>query len=199
MNKKTLTFGVLIVLGVLIVIFGISMISGYNTLVKQEVDVDGKFANIDIALAERHTLIGQTVATVTGLQEHAEDIYEMITDARAAYAEAKANNDIEGLVEADLLESLAMSELYALVVVEDNPNISAAPAFMQLIDSISSTEGELAYARWLYNKSVEDYNKSVRLFPRVIFANMVGFDKEKTFWLIGDEMTEVPPIDFGND
>ena len=111
-----------------------------------------------------------------------------------AYATASANKDVEGLIEADYLQSLALTDLIALVVSEDNPNISATPAYLTLMDEISSSEAELAYARRVYNLAVEDYNASVRRFPRIIIANMFSFDKERLYWKASDGELEIPEV-----
>ena len=65
-----------------------------------------------------------------------------------------------------------------------------------LIDEISSIESSLAVARRDYNEAVQDYNASVRRFPRVLYAGMFGFDKSVEYWKMNDGADEVPVIEF---
>lgn len=197
MNKRSIGAAIGAVLGLLVIII-IIFITGYNGLVDKDENVNSAFSQVDVTLAERYQKITSLVATVNGLQDHAEDIYNAITEAREAYATASANKDIEGLIEADYLQSLALTDLIALVVNEDNPNISATPAYMTLMDEISSSEAELAYARRSYNLAVEDYNASVRRFPRIIIANMFNFEKERRYWKADEGEIEIPEVVFND-
>lgn len=193
---KKLLIGIFGGLFLLLLIVGISLIGGYNSMVDADENVNSKFSQIDVMLASRYQKITDIVASVNGLEEHALDIYTEITEARAAYASAKENQDIEALIEADALQSLALTDLIALVVSEDNPNISATGAYAALIDEISSAEAELAYARTLYNRAVEAYNASVRRFPKVLYASLFGFEKSREYWKYNG--TEIPEVDFND-
>lgn len=193
MNKKIL-LPVLSVIVVIILVFGIGLIVGYNNLVDLDEDINSKYAQIEVRLQERHDKIGQILDAVQGLQEHAVTIYNAITSARAAYASAVTSNDIDAMVEADAAEASALSSL--LVVVEDNPLITATGGYYSLIDEISSMESALAVARRDYNNAVQDYNTSVRKFPRVLYASVFGFEKDIPYWKMNDGADEVPEIVF---
>jgi LemA protein len=181
---------------IVLLILGIGLITGYNSLVTLDEDISGKYSQIENRLQERHDKIGQIVASVSGLQEHAESIYTQITQARAAYAAAVAANDTEAMIEADALEAIALTNL--LVVVEDNPLITANAGYYALIDEISAMESALSVARRDYNEDVQSYNTSVRRFPRVLYASLLGFEREMTYWKMNDGADEVPVIDFGD-
>ena len=194
MERKSLVLIISIFIGLAFLLVALSMISGYNGLVNLDEDINSKYAQIEVRLQERHDKIGQILGAVTGLQEHAESIYLMITNARTAYAAAVADGDMEAMIEADALEALSLSEL--LVVVEDNPLVTATGAYYQLIDEISSMESALAVARRDFNEAVEVYNAAVRRFPRVLYAGMFGFEKNLAYWKMNDGADEVPVIEF---
>jgi len=193
--KKALLI-VIGVLAVFVVVIGISLISGYNSLVDVDEDISAKYAQIENRLQERHDKIGQIIAAVDGLQAHAEEIYNAITTARQAYADAILSGDMDALIAADAGEALALTQV--LAVVEDNPLISATGGYYALIDEISSMESALSIARRDYNEAVQDYNVAVRKFPKVLYASLFGFEKEMPYWKINDGADEVPVIDFGN-
>ena len=194
MEKKSLVLIVVIFLGLAILLVGLSLIGGYNGLVNLDEDIKSKYGQIEVRLQERHDKITQILEAVSGLQEHAETIYLMITDARAAYAAAVADGDMEQMIAADALEALSLSEL--LVVVEDNPLVTANTGYYQLIDEISSMESALAVARRDYNEAVEVYNAAVRRFPRVLYAGWFGFEQDLSYWKMNDGADEVPVIEF---
>jgi LemA protein len=183
----------------IIVIFNVILIliTSYNSLVDAEVGVDNAQSQVINRLNQRQESINQLQATVTGLQEHDETIYNMITEAREAYATASSADDVLGMIEADALQSQAINQL--LVVMEDNPDIEASSAFLILMDNISALESSLSQARKDYNDSVAGYNSDVRKFPKVLFAAAFGFEKEKPYWKMNGGADEIPVIDFGNE
>lgn len=194
--NKTVLWGILGTVAILVIIIGTSLGVGYNRLVTKDEDINAKYSQIEIRLQERHDKIGQLVGTVEGLQEHAETIYNAITEARQAYADAVANSDMDALIEADAMEAQAVTDL--LVVVEDNPLITATSGFTALMDEISSMESALAVARRDYNTAVQEYNTSVRRFPTVLYAGMFGFERDLEYWKMNDGADEVPEINFGD-
>lgn len=190
---------ILIVAVLFVVVIGVSLIVGYNSLVNENEEIDSNFANVNNVLISRHDKITQLVATVNGLQDHAENIYNAITSAREAYAAAQANGTVGEIAEADALESLAITDLVAFMLVEDNPEITATSAYNSLMDEIASTENELKIARKDYNDSVEEYMKSIKKFPKLLYAGIFGFEKQKEYWKINDGQNEIPPMVFGNE
>jgi LemA protein len=195
MKKNTII--VLSVITIILVTIAISLSVGYNNLVEKDVNIDSKYSQIEVRLQERFDKINQIVDAVTGLQEHAETIYDAITNARIAYSNALASGDIEAMIEADAAQAEALNDL--LVVVEDNSiAVNAGVGYAALIDEISSIESALAVARRDYNNAVQEYNSKVRKFPTILYASIFGFEKEKLYWKMNDGADEVPQINFGD-
>lgn len=197
--KKVLLI-VLGVVGLLAVIFGITTAVEYNVLVGQHEEISYSRSQIVNSLQTRDsTLEGLTLAVGEAIELET-SIYEMITAARAAYAEAKENNDLEAIIEADVLSSLAISELYA--VIEDNPELQSIDTIEALMANIESLENALKVSRTDYNTSVREYNVSVRKFPRNIFANMFGFESKMPYWSpdpdTGDGDITVDGVDYNS-
>lgn len=188
---------IIAVVAVVVVFLGLTAILGYNRLVNLDEDINYYQSQIENRLEERHNKIGQILNVVIGLQEHAETIYEAITDARQAYADAKASGNIEDMIEADALEAMSFTDV--LIAIEDNPLITAQSGFDTLIAEISSMESALSVARRDYNNSVADYNVGVRKFPAILYASLFGFDREAVYWKMSEGAEEVPVIDFGDE
>ena len=191
MDQRLIRLIVLGVTGLFLLIMGISLITGYNGLVDMDENIDAKYAQVENRLQERYDKIGQVLGAVNGLQQHAETIYNAITAARAAYAAAAS---MEDLIEADAAQAVAFTQV--LLVVEDNPNITATVGYVALIDEISSIESALSVARRDYNEAVQAYNSAVRRFPRVLYASLFGFERNQAYWKLGDGADEVPVIVF---
>lgn len=191
--KKT---GIIIgaVTGVIVITLGVMLITGYNGLVTRKQDISAKEGQIQVRLQERHDKITMIVAAVNGLEQYALDVYEQITAARAAYASAEATENFAGLVNADALESVALTNLIA--VVEDNPDLGVSEAYTSLIDEIASIESALAVARRDYNTAVQEYNNGAQTFPNNVYTAIFGFDKEVDYWKTNDGSSEIPSVIF---
>ncbi len=188
--------GFISVLLLLLVILTLSLVGGYNRLVDLDESLDASYAQVFNRLEQRHDTINQMVATISGLQEHEREIYELIISARLAYADAIKTGDIDQLAEADALESIAISQL--LVAIEDNPMITVSSAFNGLLDTIYSMESTLSVARRDYNQAVLAYNQNARRFPGLIFVSLFGFESRVAYWKIDEGKTDVPEISFTN-
>ncbi|NLZ84504.1 MAG: LemA family protein [Acholeplasmataceae bacterium] len=147
MKKKIISFGS--ILFIVLLVAGIILIVGYNSMVDREEEIESKRNQVFNRLTQRDNTIGQLLGAVAGLQEHAENIYQMVTDARKAFSDAKAAGDTEGMIEADAMQVEAVRQL--VIIIESNPNVNAAPAFMTLMDEISANENAIAVARKDYN------------------------------------------------
>lgn len=196
MNSKSIILIVSAVIGALVLITGISLIAGYNSLVKLEESINLKMATVDSRLQERKDKIDQLVDVVEGYTTVEQSIYTMITNARTAYAAAKISGNSEDMAEAEALEVQAVNAL--LAIAEDNPEIRSSSVYISLMIEISSMESALSTARLRYNESVASYNSSARQFPRVLFVNIFNFESTKTYWKIDNGATEVPDIDLGD-
>ncbi|NCA96568.1 MAG: LemA family protein [Bacteroidia bacterium] len=197
--KKILLISLGIV-GLLAVIFGITTAVEYNVLVGQHEEIKFQKSQVINSLETRDSTIeglAAAVDTAIGLET---DVYEMITGARVAYAEASDSGDLEAIIEADVLSSLALSELYA--VIEDNPELQSIDTIETFMANIESLENALKVARGDYNAAVRDYNVSVRKFPRIMFANMFGFESQMPYWTpdpeTGDGTITVSGVDYSS-
>lgn len=195
-SSKSILITVISIVLLLLLITEMTSVTYYNKSVTQDENINESYAQVFNRLEQRHDTITQMVATVTGLQEHEQTIYQMIVDARALYLSGSTTNNVDELAQADALESQAISQL--LVVVESNPNLTVSSAFNGLLDTIYGLESALSVARRDYNSDVSTYNRTVRRFPGNIFKNVYSFDSNLPYWKTNEGKEEVPDIDFGN-
>lgn len=191
--KKGLVIG-LSVLGVVVLVCGIVTASEYNALVNADETVALQSAGILASLASRDSLVAQLVTTAGTYLNHESEVYQMITDARAEYADAVASGSYTDLINADAATSLALTSL--LAVVEDTPELSGDQVIIDLMGAMETLEYTLHVSRTDYNNAVATYNASIRRFPRVLFAKMFGFAEPKPYWskTDGEDITVVFPL-----
>jgi len=173
--------------------FGIMTWANYNGLVTESKQVDLKQANILTALMSRNSLVNQLIVAADAYLDHESDVYQMITDARSDYAEAVASGMYDDLVLSDATTSIALTGL--LVVVEDTPELQASSVITDLMAVMETQEWTLKNAREAYNEAATDYNTSIELFPRVLFAKMFNYDQPRPLWMMttGEEITVTFP------
>ena len=96
---------IIIVVAVLLLIWGVAL---YNNLVKLRNNRENAFANIDVQLKMRHDLVPQLVGAVKGYAEHEKNVFQRVTEARAAAMGATTIND---KIEAENMLTSALSGL----------------------------------------------------------------------------------------
>ncbi|MBP7358813.1 MAG: LemA family protein [Prevotella sp.] len=183
-----------IIILVIVVILVIWAISLYNNLVKLRNNRDNAFANIDVQLKQRHDLVPQLVATVKGYADHEKEVFQRVTEARAAAMGATSIND---KVNAENALTSALSGLK--VSLEAYPELKANQNFLQLQGEVADLENKLAAVRRFFNSATRELNNAVQTFPSNIFAKMFGFQKEPMFEVPQEdraEMDKAPEIKF---
>ena len=171
-----------IIISIVVVLLFVWMISIYNNLVKLRNNRENAFANIDVQLKQRHDLIPQLVATVKGYADHEKEVFQRVTEARAAAMNAT------GINEKVQTENALTSALTGLrVSLEAYPEVKANQNFLQLQNEISDIENKLAAVRRFFNSATRELNNAVQTFPSNIFANMFGFHTEPMFDIPKDE------------
>lgn len=173
--KKGLIIVIAVVLALVLLVGG-GLVKSYNGLVEKQAVVENADAQIQNNLQRRADLIPNLVNTVKAYATHEEEVYTALADARAKLNSA---SNAEEYTEANASFESALSRL--LVVVENYPELKANQNFIALQDELSGTENRIATARKDYNDAATDYNKSIKKFPTVIFAGMLGFEKVDLF------------------
>ena len=139
------TFGVLLVLVVLMALWAVGL---YNGLVTLRNRFKNAFAQIDVQLTRRYDLIPNLVETAKGYLKHESGTLEAVIKARniaAAAAQTAAAdpadaNALRGLVSAETGLVGALSRL--MVVSEAYPELKASQNMMQVTEELTSTENK---------------------------------------------------------
>ncbi len=174
------------VLFVVVLLFWV--IATYNRLVRLHTQVEASWAQIDVQLKRRHSLIPNLVETVKGYAAHQRGTLESVVAARDT-ATALAGRDPAGQVRAEGALTQALGRLFA--VAEAYPQLQANQNFLNLQSELSVTEDKLAYARQFFNSAVQSFNGAVQSFPTNLVAGMGGFRARPYFEAVGDERADV--------
>ncbi|RJR26532.1 LemA family protein [candidate division WWE3 bacterium] len=178
---------ILIVLVVAILGYVIAL---YNSLASLKVKIKEAWSQIDVQLKRRIDLIPNLVETVKGYASHEKEVFENVTQARAALLGAKTP---EQAGQADNMLQGALKSLFA--VAEAYPELKAQEGFVNLQKELSDTEDKVAYARQFYNSVVRQFNEKIVVFPANLLAGMLGFTQEQFFEASEDEKSAVK-VDF---
>ena len=166
----------LIVVAAVVVLGLLWVVGSYNGLVKSEVTVDEKWANVQTAYQRRADLIPNLVATVKQYAAHEQEVFTAVTEARARVMSAQTPSELGS---ASYQMSSALSRLIA--VAENYPQLKANENFLSLQDELAGTENRVKTERDIYNAAVKDFNVRIRSFPTNILAGMFGFGQKQMF------------------
>ncbi|GAA3269761.1 MULTISPECIES: LemA family protein [Dactylosporangium] len=181
----------LIVLGVVVVLVIVLVwwaVATYNSLVKARTQVDASWAQIDVQLKRRHSLIPNLVETVKGYAAHERGTLEAVVAARNAAAQAAPAGPAQ-LAQAEGQLTQALGRLFALS--EAYPDLKANQNFLQLQSELGGTEEKIAYARQFYNSAVQTYNQKIQTLPANLIAGVGGFQARPYFQAAGGERADV--------
>jgi LemA protein len=188
-----LVIALLVILGfvVLIILWFIGL---YNGLQRRKLNAENAWSDIDVQLKRRHDLIPNLVNTVQGYATHEKSTFEEVTKARAAAVNAQGVADQAG---AENMLTQALGKLFA--VAEAYPDLKANTNFMQLQEELTSTENKIGFSRQHFNKTVNQFNEAIKIFPSNIVAGMFDFKTMDFFELDEAEaaaVREVPKVQF---
>ena len=148
----------------------------YNAVVALRQRIDKAWANVDVALKQRHDELPTLVTAVRNLMSYEQAVLEEVTRLRAAYS---PDAPIRRQAQTSEATSAAIRSLFA--VVEKYPQIRAGHNVLDLQDEIERLEGIIADRRELYNDQVYRYNTTIRSVPAVFLAPLFGWGPREFF------------------
>ena len=159
--------------------------SAYNSMVSEQEKATTALANVQSAYQRRADLIPNLVEVVKGYASHEKETLEGVVAARSKATQVTL--DPENMTPEKMKEfQQAQGELGAalgrLIAIQENyPDLKANENFRDLQVQLEGTENRINEARNSYNKTIQEYNTSIRKFPRNIFAGMFGFSTMDKF------------------
>lgn len=148
----------------------------YNGFIRSRNRVKSDFADIDVYLKRRASLIENLVEVVKEYAKHEKETFLGVAKARSAL------NRPHGPKESEKIDNMLTDTLRSLFAVSENyPKLQASENFQRLQQDLKDTEDLIAQHREVFNQSVMRYNTTIQLFPNLLVAGLFGFDEEEFF------------------
>jgi LemA protein len=185
MTGLWIALAVIVLVLVLIVVWAIAT---YNRLVRLRNQVESSWAQIDVQLKRRHSLIPNIVETVKGYAAHERGTLEAVINARNVAVQVGSAGPGQQ-AEAEGVLTQALGRLFALA--EAYPNLKANENFIALQGELGNTENKIAYARQFYNSSIQTLNSAAQSFPTNLIAGLANVHPRPYFEAVGAERADV--------
>jgi LemA protein len=166
----------LFAIGIVAVIAGFVVVTTYNAVVALRNRIQKAWANIDVALKQRHDMLPGIIDAVRGIMAFEQDVLEEVARARAAYT---ASDPVPRQAAVSDATTSAVRSLFA--VVEAYPELKSAGNVQVLQAEIARIEDVIADRRELYNDQVFRYNTRIAQVPTTLFAGVFGWTPEPFF------------------
>jgi LemA protein len=174
---------------------------GYNTMQANEEAVKAAWGDVEASYQRRTDLIPNLVEVVKGYAKHEQETLMAVTEARAKVGAVQMSKDVVNdpksfaqFQEAQAGMSSALSRL--MVVVERYPDLKANQNFQDLQHQLEGTENRINVARARYNKSVETFNTSIRIFPNSLTNSLLLHLKLKEAFKAEAGAEKAPQVKF---
>lgn len=173
---------ILIAVIALIVIYAVSL---NNSLIRKDERVKLTWGNLQSAYQRRLDLVPNLVNVVKATADFESTTLQQVTEARARATELTVSAapssyaDFQGKEQAQGQVALATNRL--LAVMERYPTLKGTQSFSTLQAQLEGTERRIRFSRNDFNKSIAEYNQSVKVFPAVLFAGILGYREREGF------------------
>jgi len=174
---------------------------GYNTMQTNEEAVKAAWGDVEATYQRRNDLIPNLVEVVKGYAKHERDTLTAVTEARAKVGTIQMSKDILEDPQAFAKFQSAQAEMTSalsklMVVVERYPDLKANQNFQDLQHQLEGTENRINVARTRYNKTVEVFNSSIRIFPNNLTNRLLLHLKLKEPFTAEPGAAKAPQVTF---
>jgi LemA protein len=187
----------------LIVIVAVWAFGSVNNIPKYEESAHAAWAQVQNQYQRRADLVPNLVQTVKGAADFEKSTLQAVVEARAKVGTTQLPPDIltnpQAMQQFEANQGALTSALSRLmVVVEKYPDLKATQSFQTLQAQLEGTENRIAVARKDFIDAVRVYNTELKIFPGVIWKNLLYSDRAPMQQLqVEPQKTEVPQVDFG--
>ncbi len=194
--KKLLPIGLL----GLAVILVVSVVSGYNTLVRLDQGVRAQWGQVENVYQRRADLVPNLVETVKGAAAFEKETYTAVAEARSRVGQVSAAglqnvvNDPAAFQRFQQAQDGLSSALSRLMVVSEKyPDLKATGAFRDLQAQLEGTENRIAVERMRFNEAAQEFNTRRQTFPTVLVVGFFGGRFAEKAYFAAQPGSEVAP------
>ena len=168
------------------VVLAFLVIATYNAVVALQNRIGKAWANIEVALQQRHDELPNVVSAVRGVMGFERDLLDRVTRLRAAYSPTDPIPQQAAISQAT---SSALRQLFA--VVERYPEVRSASNVAELQEEIERLENVISDRRELYNDQVYRYNTRIAQVPASLLVGL--FDWQARPFFDAEDAADVAP------
>ncbi len=196
MKKKNKQIIIVVAVVAVVLVF---CLSTYNSLVRKDEACLQQWSKVESQYQRRLDLIPNLVSVVKGYAKHEEGTLLKVIEARNNASQVKVDPSKMTQEQLDKFQQSQAELSSALksinVVVERYPDLKANQNFLELQSQLEGTENRIAVERQRYSDAVNDYNASIRRFPKNIVASCFGFDR-KAYFQAQQGAENAPKVEF---
>ena len=173
---------------IIVIIIGLILLWGwsiYNGLVKKQEAVASTWSQVENVYQRRADLVPNLVAVVKNYAEYEQETLTAVTEARAKAAASTV--DMEHFDETDFThfesvqKELGNSINRLIVSIENYPDLKASENYLNLQAQLAGCENRIQTERQRFNEATKAYNQSIRKFPNMLIAKLLGFENRPYF------------------
>src|SRR5881227_1716157 len=142
----------------------------FNGLITAHNQVEESWSGIDVQLKRRHDHVPNLVETVGAYAEHEQSVLRAVAESRD---DAALSSGRRGRQAAE--HELSQAIVGLRVLSERYPDLRASEQYRRLQAQLAEVEGEIQYARRIYNANVQRYNSRLRGFPGSLVRRLGGY------------------------
>ncbi|MGC8622976.1 MAG: LemA family protein [Candidatus Micrarchaeia archaeon] len=178
----------LLAIGIVVVVIVLIVIAVWNALVALNNNAKKAWADIDVLLQKRHDALTKLIDTVSAYMKYEKGVMTQLTQLRSQW-ESIPQSDVQSKINTANQISAALKSVFA--VAENYPDLKADNSFIQLQQTITDLESQLADRREYYNQAATDLNIRIQQFPFNVFAGMMHFKPMPLYQVPSGETADV--------
>lgn len=167
---------------------------GYNEMQRLDEQVKAEWSQALNQYERRAELVPKLVSSVNAYMVNERTVLKEVTEARAQvgriHVSADDLDDPALMARFEQAQAALSSGLSRLLAVSENyPELKSDGLFRDLMTQLEGTENRIAVARERYVRAVQAYNQTIRQFPELITAKIMGYEPKPQYGL--DKAAEV--------
>ncbi|HWP50445.1 MAG TPA: LemA family protein [Clostridia bacterium] len=177
---------VYLIIGAIIALIILWLMTVQRKLVMMDENINNSLSQIGVQLSSRWDALSALLDLTKGYAKHEYETLSETIKARRAITKSSSPSDVEGQQNI-ITETLGR----IMAVAESYPDLKANQNYLKTMDALNQYENMVRTSRLIYNDSVTKLNRSIRIFPTVLVAGMLGFHQRD--YLQADKAKENMP------
>jgi LemA protein len=182
------------------IIFGATIASTYNSLVRLDQAAQSQWAQVENQYQRRADLVPNLVGTVKGAANFEQSTLTAVTEARSRVGQVTSGaveniaRDPQAFARFQQAQDQLSSALSRLMVVAERyPELKATQNFRDLQVQLEGTENRIAVERLRFNDAAQAFNTRRDTFPTVLIAGLFGSRFQEKPYFKSQAGAEKPP------